>query len=544
MAKQIKYSEDARGKLLSGINQLADTVKVTLGPKGRNVVLDKGFGSPVITNDGVTIAKEVDLKEKFENLGAQLIKEVAEKTNDVAGDGTTTATVLAQAMVNEGIKNIAAGANPMAIRRGIEKASKKAVEELRANAKPVAGKEEIAQVASISADSREVGELIAEVMDMVGRDGVITVEDGQSIGLEKEVVEGMQFDQGYLSPYMVTDTNRMDATIDDPAILITDKKISSAQDIVPILEKVAQSGKKDMVIIADDVDGEALTTLVLNKLRGVFTALCVKAPGYGDNKKEMLSDLAVLTGAQVISEDTGVAFDKIELEMLGRARRVVSDKDKTTIVDGKGDEKALKQRIEQIKTQAKNSKSDYDKEKLQERMAKLTGGVGVIKVGAATEVELKELKHRIEDALAATKAAVEEGIVPGGGVALVDVIKVLDQVATDDADEKVGVKLVKKALEAPIRQIAQNAGKDGAVVVEEVRRKEKGVGYNAAKDTYEDMIKAGIIDPLKVTRSALQNAASVAAMVLTTEAAIADIPEPEKPAMDPGAMGGMAGMGM
>jgi len=544
MAKQIKYSEDARGKLLSGINQLADSVKVTLGPKGRNVVLDKGFGSPVITNDGVTIAKEVELKEKFENLGAQLIKEVAEKTNDVAGDGTTTATVLAQAMVNEGIKNIAAGANPMAIRRGIEKASKKAVEELKRNAKPVAGKEEIAQVASISADNREVGELIAEVMDMVGRDGVITVEDGQSIGLEKEVVEGLQFDQGYLSPYMITDPNRMEASVGDPAILITDKKISSAQDIVPVLEKLAQSGKKEVVIIADDVDGEALATLVLNKLRGVFTALCVKAPGYGDNKKEMLSDIAILTGAQVVSEDTGISFDKIEPDMLGQARRVVSDKDKTTIVDGKGDEKIFKQRIAQIKTQIKRADSGFDKEKLQERMAKLTGGVGVIKVGAATEVELKELKHKIEDALSATKAAVEEGIVTGGGVALVDVIKSLDEVATDDTDEKVGVKLVKKALESPLRQIAQNAGKDGAVVAEEVRRKEKGVGYNASRDTYEDMIKAGIIDPLKVTRSALQNAASVAAMVLTTEAAVADIPEVEKPELNPGAMGGMPGMGM
>jgi chaperonin GroEL len=544
MAKQIKYSEDARGKLLSGINQLANSVKVTLGPKGRNVVLDKGFGSPTITNDGVTIAKEVELEDKFENLGAQLIKEVAEKTNDVAGDGTTTATVLAQAMVNEGVKNITAGANPMAIRRGIEKASQKAVEELKKNAKPVAGKEEIAQVASISADSREVGELIAEVMDMVGRDGVITVEEGQSIGLEKEVVEGMQFDQGYLSPYMVTDSNRMEVVVEDPAILITDKKISSAQDIVPILEKAVQSGKKEMVIVADDVDGEALATLVLNKLRGVFTALCVKAPGYGDNKKEMLTDLAILTGGQLVSEETGISFDKVELEMLGHARRIVSSKDKTTIVDGKGDDKDLKDRIEQMKTQIKRSESEFDKEKLQERMAKLTGGVGVIKVGAATEVELKELKHRIEDALSATKAAVEEGIVSGGGVALVDVIKSLDEVRTSDSDEEVGVKLVKKALESPIRQIAQNAGKDGAVVIEEVRRKEKGVGYNAAKDSYDDMIKSGIIDPLKVTRSALQNAASVAAMVLTTEAAITDIPAPEKPSMDPGAMGGMAGMGM
>ncbi len=545
MAKQIKYSEDARSKLLSGINQLADAVKVTLGPKGRNVVLDKGFGSPVITNDGVTIAKEVELEGKFENLGAQLIKEVAEKTNDVAGDGTTTATVLAQAMVNEGIKNIAAGANPMAIRRGIEKASSAAVDELKKNAKPVAGKEEIAQVASISADSREVGELIAEVMDMVGRDGVITVEDGQTIGLEKEVVEGMQFDQGYLSPYMVTDTNRMEASLDDPAILLTDKKISSAQDIVPILEKVAQSGKKEMIIIADDVDGEALATLILNKLRGVFTAVCIKAPGYGDNKKEMLSDIAILTGAQVVSEETGSTFENVGPEMLGSARRVVSDKDKTIIVGGKGEDKVIKARVDQIKAQIKRSDSDFDKEKLQERMAKLTGGVGVIKVGAVTEVELKELKHRIEDALSATKAAVEEGIVSGGGVALVDVIKSLDEVTTEEADEKVGVKLVKKALEAPIRQIAQNAGKDGAVVVEEVRRKSKGVGYNAAKDSYDDMIKSGIIDPLKVTRSALQNAASVAAMVLTTEAAITDIPEPEKSQM-PGAdaMGGMAGMGM
>jgi len=544
MAKQIKYSEDARGKLLSGINQLADSVKVTLGPKGRNVVLDKGFGSPVITNDGVTIAKEVELEDKFENLGAQLIKEVAEKTNDAAGDGTTTATVLAQAMVNEGIKNIAAGANPMAIRRGIEQAVQKAVAELKQNAKPVAGKEEIAQVASISADSKEVGELIAEVMDMVGRDGVITVEDGQTIGLEKEVVEGMQFDQGYVSPYMVTDSNRMEASIDDPVILITDKKISSANEIVPVLEKIAQAGKKEIVIVADDVDGEALATLILNKLRGVFTALCVKAPGYGDNKKEMLSDLAILTGAQIISDDTGITFEKVGLEMLGGARRIVSDKDKTTIVGGKGDDGALKERIKQIKSQIDRSDSEFDKEKLQERMAKLTGGVGVIKVGAATEVELKELKHRIEDALSATKAAVAEGIVAGGGVALVDVIKPLDGVDTSDVDEKVGVKLVKKALEAPIRQIAQNAGQDGAVVVEEVRRKSRGVGYNAANDSYEEMIKAGIIDPLKVTRSALQNAGSVAAMVLTTEAAITDIPAPEKPEMNPGAMGGMAGMGM
>jgi len=543
MAKQVKFSEDARSKMRAGIDILANTVKVTLGPKGRNVVLDKGFGSPVITNDGVTIAKEIELEDKFENIGAQLIKEVAEKTNDVAGDGTTTATILAQAMINEGLKNIAAGANPMALRRGIEKGMKSAVEALKKSAKPVSGKGEIAQVASISADNKEVGDLIAEIMDMVGRDGVITVEDGQSIGLAKEVVEGMQIDQGFTSPYMVTDTNRMEVELEDPYIFITDKKISSAQEIVPVLEKVAGAGKKELVIIADDVDGEAHATIVLNKLRGVFTTLCVKAPGYGDNKKETLSDLAVLTGAQVISEETGTKFEDVELAMLGSAHRVVADKDKTTFVAGKGEPKAIKERIAQIKKQIEKA-DKYDKEKLQERMAKLTGGVGVIKVGAATEVELKELKHRIEDALSATKAAVEEGIVSGGGVALVDVIRSVDETKVEEADEKVGVAIVKKALEFPIRQIAQNAGKDGSVVIEEVRRKEKGVGYNAATDEYVDMIKAGIIDPLKVTRSALQNAASVAAMVLTTEAAVADLPDKHDhtPPM-PGGMGGMEGMG-
>jgi len=525
MAKEIKFSEDARAGLRRGIDKLANTVKVTLGPKGRNVVLDKGFGSPIITNDGVTIAKEIELKDKFENLGAQLIKEVAEKTNDNAGDGTTTATVLAQAMIAEGLKNIAAGANPMALKRGIEKATKRAVEELKKNSKNVSGKEEIAQVASISANSAEVGELIADVMDMVGRDGVITVEEGQSIGLEKEVVEGMQFDQGYASPYMITDTSRMEAVAEDPFILITDKKISAAANIVPILEKVIAAGKKEFVIIADDVDGEALTTIVLNKLRGVFNALCIKAPGYGERKKDMISDLAVLTGAQVISDDTGLSLDKVELDQLGRARKVIADKSKTTIVDGKGNDKEIKERIKQIKAQSENTESDFDKEELQKRMAKLTGGVGVVKVGAATEVELKELKHRIEDALSATKAAVEEGIVSGGGIALVDTIRCLEEVEVSDADEKVGVLLVRKALEAPIRQIAENAGKEGAVVVEEVRRKEKGVGYNAATDEYVDMVKSGIIDPLKVTRSALQNAASVAALVLTTEAAVTEIAE-------------------
>jgi len=544
MAKQIKFSEDARARMRKGIDILADAVKVTLGPKGRNVVLDKGFGGPVITNDGVTIAKEIELKDKFENIGAQLIKQVAEKTNDVAGDGTTTATVLAQAMVSEGLKNIAAGANPMALRRGIEKGVKAAIESLKKNSKPVSGKEEIAQVASISADNREVGELIAEVMDMVGREGVITVEEGQSIGLEKEVVEGMQFDQGFVSPYMATDTTRMEAVLDDPYILLTDKKISAAAEIVPILEKVVQSGSKELVIIADDVDGEALTTIVLNKLRGVFSALCVKAPGYGDRKKETLHDIAVLTGATVISDETGTKFEDVELAQLGRARRIVADKDKTTVVEGKGSQKDIKARIEQVKTQIKKSDSEFDKEKLQERMAKLAGGVGVIKVGAATEVELKELKHRIEDALAATKAAVEEGIVSGGGVALVDVIRAVGEMKIEDEDEMVGLSILKKALEFPIRQIATNAGKDGSVVIEEVRKKEKGVGYNAAKDEYVDMIKAGIIDPLKVTRSALQNAASVAAMVLTTEAAVAEIPEAAPAGGMPGGMGGGMPTGM
>lgn len=542
MAKQIKFSEDARASLRKGIDVLANAVKVTLGPKGRNVVLDKGFGSPTITNDGVTIAKEIELEDKFENLGAQLIKEVAEKTNDAAGDGTTTATVLAQAIITEGLKNIAAGANPMSLRRGIEKGAKAAVEALKKSAKPVSGKGEIAQVASISADNKEVGSLIAEVMDMVGRDGVITVEEGQSIGLEKEVVEGMQFDQGYASPYMVTDTTRMESALDDPMILITDKKIGAAADIVPVLEKVVQSGKKELVIIADEVEGEALTTIVLNKLRGVFTCLCVKAPGYGDRKKEMLSDIAVLTGADLISADTGVKFEDVSLDQLGRARRVVSDKDKTIIVEGKGEQSAIKERVKQIKTQIEATDSDFDREKMKERLAKLSGGVGVIKVGAATEVELKELKHRIEDALSATKAAVEEGIVSGGGVALVDVIRAIDEVSGDDADENVGLKMLRKALEAPLRQIAENAGKDGSVVIEEVRRKDKGIGYNAATDEYVDMIKTGIIDPLKVTRSALQNAASVAAMVLTTETAITDLPEKHAPAM-PQMPSGMDSMG-
>lgn len=529
MAKQIKFSEEAREGLKKGINILADTVKVTLGPKGRNVVLDKSFGGPTITNDGVTIAKEVELEDKFENMGAELIKEVAEKTNDSAGDGTTTATVLAQSMINEGLKNVTAGANPMAIRKGIEKATDEVVAALKKNAKQISGKEEIAQVASISADSREVGDLVAEIMDMVGRDGVITVEEGKTIGLDKEVVEGMQFDQGFISPYMMTDTSRMESALDEPVILLTDKKISTAQEIVPLLEKIVQAGKKELLIVADDLEGEALTLLVLNKLKGSFTPLAVKAPGYGDSKKEMLADLAALTGATVISSDVDMPWDQVELEHLGSARKVVANKETTTIVEGKGDKQDIDNRVAQIKSLITKSESKFDKDKLNERLAKLTGGVGVLKVGAATEVELKEKKHRIEDALSATRAAVEEGIVSGGGIALVDVIRSLEDIKADDADEKIGIMIVRKALEAPLRQIAQNAGKDGSVVIEEVRRKERGVGYNAAKDEYVDMIKAGIIDPLKVTRSALQNAASVASMVLTTEAVVAVLPEKNSP---------------
>jgi chaperonin GroEL len=532
MAKQIQFSDEARAGLKKGVNILADTVKVTLGPKGRNVVLDKGFGSPTITNDGVTIAKEIELENKFENMGAQLIKEVAEKTNDNAGDGTTTATLLAQSLVNEGLRNVTAGANPMAIRRGLEKGAQVAIKALQESAQSVAGHEAIAQVASISADSQEVGKLIADIIDEVGRDGVITVEESQTLGMGKEVVDGMQFDQGYVSPYMMTDTTRQEAAFENPFILITDKKISSAQDIVPLLEKIAQLGKKEVVIIAEDVDGEALTTLVLNKLRGTFNTLAVKAPGFGDRRKEMLSDMAVLTGGEVVSEETGVTWENVTIEMLGRARKVTADKDKTTIVNGAGDSAAIKARVEIIRNQIDKADSDFDREKLQERLAKLSGGVGVLKVGAATEVELKEKKHRIEDAVSATKAALEEGIVAGGGVALIDVIRSLDSLSNLEEEEKVGVTILRKALEMPIRQIAINAGKDGSVVIEEIRKKEKGIGYDAAKDRYTDMVRAGIIDPLKVTRSALQNAASVASMILTTEAVVTDLPE-KKEAMPP-----------
>ncbi|MFA5157696.1 MAG: chaperonin GroEL [Patescibacteria group bacterium] len=543
MAKLIKYSEEARKSLQTGVNKLADTVKVTVGPKGRNVVLDKGYGAPTITNDGVTIAKEIELEDKFEDMGAQLIKEVAQKTNDVAGDGTTTATILAQTMINSGLKNVAAGANPMAIRTGIEKATEAVVAAIKKNSKEVAGRGEIAQVASISAADTEVGNLIAEVMDEIGKDGVITVEESNTFGFEKEVVEGMQFDSGYISPYMITDTARMEAVYENPKILLTDRKISSIQDILPLLESLAQSGSKELVIIADDVDGEALTTLVLNKLRGSFSVLAIKAPGFGDRKKEMLEDIAILTGGQVISEQTGAKIDEKAIEMLGSARKVVADKDKTTVVDGKGEAAKIKSRIEAIRKQIEATKSDYDKEKLGERLAKLGGGVGVIKVGAATEVELKEKKHRVEDAVEATKAAVEEGIVAGGGAALVDAIPALLALNLE-GDEAIGIEIVKRALEEPMRMIAQNAGVNGGVVIDKVRNMEPGEGYNAATGEYGDMMKFGIIDPAKVTRSALQNAASVAAMFLTMEAAVAEKPEkhehPGTPAMDPG----MGGMGM
>jgi chaperonin GroEL len=504
--------------------------------------LDKGFGAPHITNDGVTIAKEIELEDKFENMGAQLIKQVAEKTADIAGDGTTTATILTQIMVNEGLRNVTAGADPLRIRKGIEKGVEAVVKSIQTQAKDLQGKEEIGQVASISAADTEVGKLIAEVMDLVGRDGVITVEESQTMGLEKEVVEGMQFDQGYISHYMMTDANRMEATLENPNILMTDKKISAISEIMPLLENLASSGKKDLVIIAEDVDGEALATLIVNKLRGIMNVLAVKAPGFGDTRKAYLEDIAILTGAQVVSEDRGMKLEETTIEMLGSSRKIVSDKDKTTIVKGNGNQKAIQDRVKQIKKEIEKSTSDYDKKKLEERLAKLAGGVGVIKVGAATEVELKEKKDKIDDAVHATKAAVEEGIVSGGGVALVDSIKALDSV-TVTGDEKIGIQILRRALEEPMRQIATNAGKDGSVVIEEVKRQAKGIGYDAFRDEYVDMIKSGIIDPAKVTRSALQNAASVASSVLTTEVAVTDLPEKNQPAMpDMSGMGGMPGM--
>ncbi|WP_427338035.1 chaperonin GroEL [Caloranaerobacter sp. DY30410] len=518
MAKEIKFGEEARRAMERGINKLADTVKVTLGPKGRNVVLDKKFGSPLITNDGVTIAREIELKDPYENMGAQLVKEVATKTNDVAGDGTTTATLLAQAIIREGLKNVAAGANPMLIKKGIQKAVDAAVEELKALSKPVESKEAIAQVASISAADEEIGNLIAEAMEKVGKDGVITVEESKSMGTTLEVVEGMQFDRGYLSPYMVTDAEKMEAVLDDPYILITDKKISNVQDLLPILEQIVQQGKQ-LLIIAEDVEGEALATLVVNKLRGTFTCVAVKAPGFGDRRKEMLRDIAILTGGEVISEELGYNLKEVTIEMLGRASRVKVDKENTTIVGGAGSEEAIKDRIKQIKLQIEETTSDFDREKLQERLAKLSGGVAVIQVGAATETELKEKKLRIEDALAATRAAVEEGIVPGGGTALINVIPAVEKVLeTETGDVKTGINIIRRALEEPVRQIAANAGLEGSVIVEKVKSSEKGIGFDALNERYVNMIEAGIVDPTKVTRSALQNAASVAAMVLTTEA--------------------------
>lgn len=540
MAKQIYFNEKARQALKRGVDKLADAVKITLGPRGRNVVLDKGFGTPQIVNDGVTIAKEIELEDKFENIGAELVKEVASKTNDVAGDGTTTATVLAQAIVAEGLKNVAAGANPILIKAGIEKGVKALVDELQRMKQDISTKEERQQVASISANDPEIGKVIAEAMEAVGPEGVITVEESQSFGIQKEIVEGMQFDKGFTSPYMITNAERMEAVYNDPYILITDKKISALSDILPLLEKMAQSGRKELVIIAEDVDGEAHATLVVNKLRGTFNTLAIKAPGFGDRRKEMLEDIAVLVGGKVISEEVGMKIENTEIEHLGQARRVVATKENTTIVEGRGDEEKIKARVSQIKQEMANTESEFDKEKLQERLAKLSGGVAVLKVGAATETEIKEKKLRIEDALAATKAAVAEGIVVGGGVALLRATKALDG-AKVMGEEEIGIDILRRALIEPVRQIANNAGKNGDVVVEEVKRQPGNYGYNAVADKYEDLIEAGIIDPTKVTRTALQNAASIAAMLLTTEAVVTDLPE-KKEEHSHGGMGMGGGM--
>ena len=525
MAKQIKFGEDARKSLLEGVNKLADTVKVTLGPKGRNVVLDKSFGAPLITNDGVTIAKDIELEDKFENMGARLVKEVSEKTNDVAGDGTTTATVLAQSMIKEGVKNVAAGADPMAMKRGIDKAVNSAVEELKKISVPVNGKEDIARVASISANNDEVGELIAEAMEKVSKDGVITIEESKTSNTELNVVEGMQFDKGYVSPYMVTDTEKMEAVVDNPYILITDKKISNIQEILPLLENLMQQSGK-LVIICDDIEGEALSTLVLNKLRGVLNVVAVKAPGFGDKRKAMLQDIAILTGGEVITSDLGLELKDTQIEQLGRARQVKVQKENTIIVDGAGDKQQIADRVGQIKAQINETKSEYDKEGLQERLAKMAGGVAVIEVGAATETEMKDKKLRIEDALSATKAAVEEGIVAGGGTALINVAPAVEKTVNElTSGEKLGATIVLKALEEPVKQIARNAGLEPAVIADNVKKAEVGVGFDASKEEYVDMKKSGIVDPTKVTRSALQNAASIASMVITTESLVADIPE-------------------
>ncbi|MFL0246452.1 chaperonin GroEL [Candidatus Clostridium stratigraminis] len=541
MAKKIIYGEEARRSMQKGVDILANTVKITLGPKGRNVVLDKKFGAPLITNDGVTIAREIELEDPFENMGAQLVKEVATKTNDVAGDGTTTATLLAQAIIREGLKNVTAGANPMLIRNGIKMAVDKAVEEIKKISRPVEGKEDIARVASISAGDDEIGQLISDAMEKVGNEGVITVEESKTMGTELDVVEGMQFDRGYVSSYMVTDTEKMEAVLDDPYILLTDKKITNIQDILPILEQIVQQGKK-LLIIAEDIEGEALGTLIVNKLRGTFTCVAVKAPGFGDRRKEMLQDIAILTGGEVISEELGRELKEVTLDMLGRAESVKITKENTTIVNGKGSKDEIHARVAQIKAQIEETTSDFDREKLQERLAKLAGGVAVIKVGAASETELKERKLRIEDALAATKAAVEEGIVAGGGTAFINVIPEVAKLDSEEADIKVGLNIITKALEEPVRQIAANAGLEGSVIIEKVRNSEPGVGFDALHEKYVNMIKVGIVDPTKVTRSALQNAASVAATFLTTESVVADIPEKNPaPAMPAGGMG-MDGM--
>lgn len=541
MAKDIKFGEDARKALQSGVDQLANTVKVTLGPKGRNVVLDKKYGAPLITNDGVTIAKEVELEDPFENMGAQLVKEVATKTNDVAGDGTTTATVLAQALVREGLKNVTAGANPMIVRKGMAKAVDAAVEKIVENSKAIDGKNDIARVASISAADETVGELIAEAMEKVTNNGVITVEESKTADTYSEIVEGMQFDRGYITPYMVTDTEKMEAVIDDAYILITDKKISNIQEILPLLEQIVQAGKK-LVIVAEDIEGEALSTLIVNKLRGTFTCVAVKAPGFGDRRKEMLQDIAILTGGQVISEELGLDLKETQVDQLGRARQVKVTKEETIIVDGMGDKNEIDARVHQIKAQIDETTSEFDKEKLQERLAKLSGGVAVIKVGAATEVEMKEKKLRIEDALAATRAAVEEGIVAGGGTAYINALPAVESLMnTLDGDEKTGAQIVLNALEEPVRQIAFNAGVEGSVIVNKIKDSETGIGYNALTGEYMDMLKNGVVDPTKVTRSALQNASSIASMILTTESVVADKPDPQADAAAAAAMAGAGG---
>jgi len=525
MAKQVVFDEKARQSLKKGVDKLAHTVKITLGPKGSNVIIDKGFGSPIITNDGVTIAKEIELEDKIENLGAEVLKQAAEKTNDVAGDGTTTAIVLAWSMITAGLKNVTAGANPLGLKRGIDKAIKLIVEELKKISRPVNTHEEIVNVATISSQDREIGNLIAEIIKEVGKDGVMTVEEAKTLGLAKEIVKGLQFDKGYISAYMVTDAEKMEAVLENPLVIISDQKISNIHDILPLLDKILQSGRKDILLIAEDVTGDALATLVVNKLRGVFNLIAVKAPGFGDRKKEMLEDIAIVTGGKVISEELGIKLDKVELEALGKARKIVINKENTTIIEGEGKKEEIEKRIKQIKAELEKTESEFDKEKLQERLAKLSGGVAVIKVGAATEVEQKEKQHRVEDAVRATKAALEEGIVPGGGVALLRALSVLEKLDIKDEDEKIGKEIVRRALEEPIVQIAENAGKDGAVILEEVRKKQGSEGFNAATGKFEDLIAAGIIDPTKVTRSALENAASVSGMLLTTEVVVVDLPE-------------------